>query len=294
MESLAYLHLAVSVEADSNSTFADLSVPLQASCAYWNSLGRNWRSTRFWLRLLAITTNLTILAIATQANAQALKFDNSGAAVTALQKCLVSQGLLDTTTFGYFGEQTEAAVKQFQRRYGLEDDGIVGKDTDEALRLNCNNWKRTSIESYAPSRASSRYKTQNYRTLRFGDYGEDVGELQKRLQSLRLYQGPIDNDFGSGTQAAVAQFQRDNSLRADGVVELDTWTALGFDSGRNPRKNIADKYSVLALQQRLKDQDFYQGRIDGDMGPATERAIAAAQQYYGVTHSEILTGRLPR
>lgn len=307
MESLAYLHLAVSVEADSNSTFADLSVPLQASCAYWNSLGRNWRSTRFWLRLLAITTNLTILAIAAQVYAQTLRYGDAGAEVVALQQCLVDRGYLDTSTFGNFSDKTEAAVKQFQRDQGLTDDGVVGSQT--AAALGCNLSGATTATSYSspaslynspapPNRSFAgqaiAYAPPTRPTLAYGDRGSAVSDLQRRLKSQGYYRGEIDGDFGSATADAVQRFQRANNLRVDGVVGATTWAALGVRNGGSSGDRLAEQFGVVALQRQLKEKGFYAGQIDGSMGRETQRAIAAAQQYYGVTHSEILTGRLPR
>lgn len=38
---------------------------------------------------------------------------------------------------GVFKKQTELAVKEFQKKYGLVDDGVVGKKTLEKLKENC-------------------------------------------------------------------------------------------------------------------------------------------------------------
>jgi lysozyme len=61
-----------------------------------------------------------------------------------------------------------------------------------------------------------------------GSTGEDVRVLQQRLDALGYYSGPIDADFGSGTDAAVRSFQSDilGSAQADGRVGPITWAAL--------------------------------------------------------------------
>lgn len=60
------------------------------------------------------------------------------------------------------------------------------------------------------------------RTLRMGDRGEDVKELQRKL-SVR----PISGVFGPTTRRAVLKFQRDNNLTADGIVGPKTRAKLG-------------------------------------------------------------------
>lgn len=57
-----------------------------------------------------------------------LSFGDSGLLVTIIQKLL---GGLNNK--GYFGKDTEAAVKEFQRNRGLEVDGIVGQKTWDKL-----------------------------------------------------------------------------------------------------------------------------------------------------------------
>jgi hypothetical protein len=59
-----------------------------------------------------------------------------------------------------------------------------------------------------------------------GSKGPEVASLQRRLQGLGDYLGPIDGIFGGGTQAAVRKFQQRANLAIDGRVGPQTWAAL--------------------------------------------------------------------
>jgi len=72
-------------------------------------------------------------------------------------------------------------------------------------------------------------------TLRFGAVGADVFRLQERLAELGFAPGRIDGEFGAGTEAAVAAFQRSEGLLVDGVAGPRTLAALGLtDDARLP------------------------------------------------------------
>ncbi len=62
--------------------------------------------------------------------------------------------------------------------------------------------------------------------LRTGSRGEEVQELQRRLQTLGYYKGEIDGQFGVGTKEAVTAFQKANGLGADGIVGEETKNLL--------------------------------------------------------------------
>jgi hypothetical protein len=64
-----------------------------------------------------------------------LKFGSTGPAVIKLQQRLRDRGFNPGAVDGAFGENTEAAVKAFQRSVGLLDDGIVGINTRRGLGL---------------------------------------------------------------------------------------------------------------------------------------------------------------
>ena len=51
-----------------------------------------------------------------------------------------------------------------------------------------------------------------------GAFGDDVIELQARLQYIGYYEGQIDADFGWGTYWALRNFQQDYGLEIDGLA----------------------------------------------------------------------------
>lgn len=56
--------------------------------------------------------------------------------------------------------------------------------------------------------------------------GDDIVELQKRLQQLGFYSGACDGVYGSGTAAAVIDFHKKNHLPPTSRVTSFTWSAL--------------------------------------------------------------------
>lgn len=64
-----------------------------------------------------------------------LKLGSKGSEVEALQRGLVSIGLLKGSVDGDFGPKTESALKKFQRAASLLPDGVYGPVTAERLRL---------------------------------------------------------------------------------------------------------------------------------------------------------------
>jgi peptidoglycan hydrolase-like protein with peptidoglycan-binding domain len=66
----------------------------------------------------------------------------------------------------------------------------------------------------------------NRATLRFGDRGVAVGELQADLAALGYFSGRPDGHFGALTRAALLAFQADQDMATDAVAGRMTWRAL--------------------------------------------------------------------
>ena len=75
---------------------------------------------------------------------------------------------------------------------------------------------------------------KNTPTLRRGNKGEAVEELQAILNAKFGFDLEIDGDFGKATETAVKEFQKQHNLTSDGVVGPKTWKALGVTGNANP------------------------------------------------------------
>jgi N-acetylmuramoyl-L-alanine amidase len=130
--------------------------------------------------------------------------------VRDLQHRLVALGVpVDGDAPGAFGPGTRAAVRTFQSRRGLHDDGVCGADTWAAL-----------VE--AGWRLGDRSLYRATPMLR----GDDVAELQRRLGTLGFDAGRVDGIFGPLTERALVEFQRNGGLVTDAVCGPATLTAL--------------------------------------------------------------------
>ena len=72
-------------------------------------------------------------------------------------------------------------------------------------------------------------------TISRGSTGPDVRLVQSLLNRIGYNAGPVDGIFGPRTYQAVAAFQANNSLAADGIVGPATWAVLdrlllGYDT----------------------------------------------------------------
>lgn len=78
--------------------------------------------------------------------------------------------------------------------------------------------------------------TQAIVSLKKGSKGVDVVKLQVRLIELGYLQaGQNDGDYGSGTEAAVKEFQRVNGIKEDGIAGSQTQTLL-YSQDAKPKK----------------------------------------------------------
>lgn len=134
--------------------------------------------------------------------------------VIDIQSRLMDLGYMDNDEpTDYYGSATKYALQLFQRKHKLHVDGLIGEQTSAALF----------------SRDAQPY------TVKLGDRGTDVKELQKRLKELKYFSGTVTGDFGEKTEAAVKAFQKRNGLTVDGNVGEHTRDVL-FSGGAKPAK----------------------------------------------------------
>ncbi|MFY9208431.1 MAG: N-acetylmuramoyl-L-alanine amidase [Candidatus Nanopelagicales bacterium] len=179
-----------------------------------------------------------------------LRLGSTGAAVAEVRARLAHLGLLVNTNetavaIDIYDEQVAVAVRTFQQERGITVDGLVGAETFR--RLDEARWQLGDrVLSFTPGHLM---------------VGDDVTELQRRLNQLGFNSGRPDGIFGSATDLALREFQRGVGVSSDGTCALDTLRAferlsrsiVGGDSGAlrehaslaSLRTGIADKVIVI-------------------------------------------------
>lgn len=143
-----------------------------------------------------------------------LKKGSKGNFVRIVQEKLIQKGyvLPKFGVDGDFGSETEQVVKQLQRDVHIEVDGIVGKNT----------WDALNSVFVKPIAVYPEY------LIKKGQQGENVRKVQAKLIEKGYSCGNCGADgiFGNGTYNAVIAFQRANGLGVDGIVGPKTWEKL--------------------------------------------------------------------
>jgi peptidoglycan hydrolase-like protein with peptidoglycan-binding domain len=103
-----------------------------------------------------------------------------------------------------------------------------------------------------------------------------VKELQKELKELGYYDGEVDGLYGSETEQAVKDFQKDEGLTVDGKYGPATHKALL--AALDTEESEATKH----IQSMLSDLGYYTGDINGKYDTATEDAVKAFQEEQGL------------
>ena len=240
-----------------------------------------------------------------------LRTGSRGGAVEQLQFWLntISQyvaSIPSVSVDGSFGSRTAAAVRAFQRRYGLAVDGVVGEAT----------WNAIYAQFFSIQSDNGTPNAYPGTALRQGDEGQNVRLVQFWLKIARtvytaLNNPTVDGQFGAATKRAVEAFQRYFGLTADGVVGRTTWNKLrevytdiandllaeGLRPGAFPGvlRRGASGRAVRELQYYLYLMHTYNPslpsvNIDGNFGAATEAAVRAFQRSAGLT-SDGVVGR---
>jgi peptidoglycan hydrolase-like protein with peptidoglycan-binding domain len=249
------------------------------------------RSIQWTFRTLSLVMGLLLLGLGNAA--MALQRGDRGNDVMALQTRLTELGCYNSEIIPLFGPSTEKGVKLCQTQFGIPADGIVGPQTMAALNGNSSP-RQNSSQQWSPAQPSNREIL-----LQKGDRGENVTQLQQRLQSLGYAVGGVDGVYGEMTAAAVRDFQQSHGLNpSDGKVGSSEVAKLESSSQSftaqppaQPSNTVislgtltpgTENSDVTRLQQRLKDFNYFQGNTTQYYGTETKRAVTQFQQNNGI------------
>jgi N-acetylmuramoyl-L-alanine amidase len=189
------------------------------------------------------------------------RLGDEGSEVADVQQRLLTTGArVDPRELdGRFGPSTDAAVREFQAQRNLRVDGLVGPDT----------WGQLVEAGWELGDRAIYLRAPLQR-------GDDVRELQVKLNALGFDAGREDGLFGPRTDAAVRDFQRNVGEDPDGIVGPDTLVALGRlrpPAGAPSRAVVREQEHLRTMQTDLAGAiiaiDPGHGPGDpGDRGPS--------------------------
>jgi peptidoglycan hydrolase-like protein with peptidoglycan-binding domain len=165
-----------------------------------------------------------------------VRVGDRGAAVEDIQRRLRILGydLGMTGVDGVFFGRTADAVRSFQQKHGLAEDGLVRDET----------WSALVDATFTLGDRMLYLRVPHF-------HGHDVGLLQQALNSLGFACGAPDRIFGPFTEHAVREFQRNAGLVADGIAGESTLRAIlalrHVWEGKDPIAHSAERVANLAL-----------------------------------------------
>lgn len=118
-------------------------------------------------------------------------------------------------------------------------------------------------------------------SLKYGDHGENVVEIQTLLSNLGYYNGKISGNYLEGTRAAIRKFQSEYGLEVTGICDSVTAENLRRAEYRVLDTN-SDGEDVKRLQQKLIDLDYLNTNATGKFRSATKNAVKQFQEMNGL------------
>ncbi|WKZ81842.1 MAG: peptidoglycan-binding protein [Acidimicrobiia bacterium] len=187
---------------------------------------------------------------------------DTGEAVRDIQDRLVALGFSTAPDPpGVFDEGTMSAVRAFQKARRLTPDGMVGRET----------W-RTMVD--AGHRLGDRLLYHRMPML----HGDDVADLQRRLNALGFDAGRVDGIFGAATLRAVLDYQQNRQMSEDGIVGpemVGELSLVGRETAKMGRHHVRERVWLSSLPTGLVGQRVFIDAFCRDDHEAAEAWTAA-------------------
>jgi N-acetylmuramoyl-L-alanine amidase len=163
---------------------------------------------------------------------------DEGAAVRDIQDRLTALGFsTDPDAAGVFAAGTDAAVRSFQESRNLASDGLVGRET----------WRTLVDAGFVLGDRQLYYRMPML-------HGDDVADLQRRLNALGFDTADVDGIFGAATLRALLDFQHNRRMAEDGIAGpavIEELRLMSRETSKLGRHHVRERTWLAGLPATL-------------------------------------------
>src|SRR5699024_9631857 len=184
------------------------------------------------------------------------KKGSSSKAIANFKKKLNKVGFSGNTVTNYFGDYTKKKVKEFQKNYGLNANGVANVKTLKKLD-----------EVY-----NSPYQ--------LGKSNNQVTAFKKKMNKTQFSGISVTNFYGDYTVKRVKEFQRFVGLKANGIADSKTRSEL--DKYLSGYKKGSSSKVIANIKKKLNNIGFGGITVTNYFGDWTQTRVKQFQKYYGL------------
>jgi len=189
-----------------------------------------------------------------------------GDAVRDIQDRLVALGYeLDGDRIGEFSDGTDRAVRSFQTDRNLPVDGLVGRET----------WRTLVDAGFVLGDRQLYYRMPML-------HGDDVADLQTKLNAIGFETTDVDGIFGPDTLRALLDFQHNRRMAEDGIAGpavIEELRLISRETSKMGRHHVRERAWLANLPTTLAGHRVYLDpfcRNDQEAAAAWDAARGAA------------------
>ena len=101
------------------------------------------------------------------------------------------------------------------------------------------------------------YYVSTAQSLKIGDKGQEVKDMQQELKNWGYYEGKVDGIFDSNTFASVLRYQRTYGLNANGIADENTLLTMGLG-------HIVETGQAYAATKQTSNEQLLARAINGE------------------------------
>jgi len=189
----------------------------------------------------------------------------------AAQQALKDQGFYYGQVDGQPGPETDAAIKRYQIRQGLDVTGKLDEQTLDSLKLGGGDSNKSTLEAVPPPSADSAPRETPAPKV----VEQDDHDFLKRHPTAATPAPAPDEETAPQPPPPA---QQPPPEQAEGQTAPEQYAGFFRRTPYESAPPVVQRSTVQRAQDRLAHDGFYRGIVDGELSDSLRRALVAYQR----------------